>query len=363
MLDNTNISLLDRCHPSVFTQAHIEMATFLNSPNTPAPAHTFYHDDSVSRSHKANLSGATMLDLLSGPEGSIAAAYETSSVHQPSSKSRRPSQTSITKSQLRQTNRTLVEIIHNVQAELATQREAMLDMQTRIVQLEGASQIQTQDFAPRHTIAGHRKRTQIRNAEGATRETQRRWDAFQKDVNMLGPPIVANEFWKSPSRFSGFNFNFDLLETIPKSLHPPPDVDDVPDLTPDEQPEAYTPGQRRIPPRITRIRTADPTTMYHDAVSDIREHVIEFDKIKVPAPPKLQTPPRSSRSKLASMHSRDDEITALPQLPVVSTSAVHSPHRSLMSIKSLLLYRTSSRSQKSDYPQSDHRRSGSSLRC
>ncbi|KAG9194347.1 hypothetical protein G6011_04382 [Alternaria panax] len=339
------------------------MATFLNSPNTPALAHTFYHDDNVSRSHKANLSGATMLDLLSGPEGSIAAAYESSSTHQRPSKSRRTSQTSITKSQLRQTNRTLIEIVHSVQAELATQREAMLDMQTRIIQLENTSQIKTQDFAPRHTIAGHRRRSQIRSKEGASRETQRQWDAFQKDVDMLCPPIIANEFWKSPSRFSGFNFNFDLLETKPKSVPPPPDVDDVPDLTPDEQPEAYTPGHRRIPPRITRIRTADPTTMYHDAVSDIREHIIEFDKIKIPMPPKLQTPPRSVRSKLASMHSRDDEITALPQIPVLPTSTTRSSHRSIMNIKSLLMYRTSSRSQKTDHSQSDHRRSGPSVHC
>ncbi|KAI4669062.1 uncharacterized protein J4E88_004825 [Alternaria novae-zelandiae] len=341
------------------------MATFLNSPCTPAkPAHTFYHDDSASRSHKANLSGATMLDLLSGPEGSIAAAYESSSVHQRSSRSRRPSQTSITKSQLRQTNRTLIEIIHNVQAELATQREAMLDMQTRILQLESASQIYNQDLGPRHTIAGHRKRSQIRSAEGAARETQGRWDAYQKDVDMLGPPLIANEFWKSPSRFSGFNFNFDLLETIPKSLHPPPpDVDDVPSLSPDEQPETYTPGLRRIPARITRIKTSDPTTMYHDAVSDIKEHVVEFDKINAPMPVKLQTPPRSSRSKLTSMYSRDDEITALPRIPFQPAPSTHNSHRSLMGIKSLLLYRTSSRSQKSDYPPSDHRRSGSSLRC
>ena len=124
--------LLHRCRSRHFTEAYIDMATFLNSPNTPAVAHTFYHDDNVSRSHKANLSGATMLDLLSGPEGSIAAAYESSSLHQRTPKSRRPSQASITKSQLRQTNRTLVEIIHSVQAELATQREAMLDMQAHV---------------------------------------------------------------------------------------------------------------------------------------------------------------------------------------------------------------------------------------
>jgi hypothetical protein len=103
--------------------------------------------------------------------------------------------------------------------------------------------------------------------------------------------------------------------------------------------------------------------MYHDAVSDIREHVIEFDKIKVPMPPKLQTPPRSARSRLASMHSPDDEITALPQIPLVPAAPTHSSHRSIMSIKSLLLYRTSSKSHKADYAQSDHRRSGSSMRC
>ncbi|KAL1798203.1 hypothetical protein ACET3X_002240 [Alternaria dauci] len=242
----------------------------------------------------------------------------------------------------------LVEIIRSVQAELATQREAMLDLQTRIVELESTSQIKTHDFAPRHTLAGHRKRSQIKSKEGAARETQRSWDIMQKDVDMLGPPLLATEFWKSPSRFSGFNFNFDLLETVPKSSHPPPDVDDVPDLTPDEQPQAYTPGQRRIPPRITRIRTADPTTMYHDAVSDIKEHVIEFDKIKMPMPPKLQTPPRSARSKLVSVYSRDDEITALPQILVMPAAPTHGSHRSIMSIKSLLSYKTS-KSQKAGY--------------
>jgi hypothetical protein len=344
------------------------METFLNSPNTPNPAQTFYNDDSMYRSHKANLSGATMLDLLSGPEGSIVAAYETSGVHQRSSKPRRSSQTSITKSQLRQTNRNLVEIIHNVQTELAIQREAMLDMQKRILQLESTSEIYTQDFTPRHSVADHHKRSQIGSAERVTRETQRRWDAYQNDVDMLGPPLVAQEFWKSPSRFSGFNFNFDLLETMPKSLRSAPGVDDVPSLTPDNQPEVYhpevyTPGHRRIPPKITRIKTSNPTTMYHDAVSDIREHVIEFDKIRIPMPPKLQTPPRSSRSKLTSMYSRDDEITALPQIPFQPATATSSSHRTIMGIKSLLLYRSSSRSQKSDYPQSDHRRSGSSLRC
>ncbi|KNG52771.1 hypothetical protein DDE82_005719 [Stemphylium lycopersici] len=359
------------------------MGTFLNSPNTPKPVHTFYHDDNRSSKHtghKANLSGATMLDLLNGPEGSIAAAYESSNTRPRSSKSRRPSHTPSTKTQLRQTNRTLVEIVQNVQVELATQRQAMLDMQSRILQLESAVYGDTIEFAPRHTNRAHKKRSEIKEAEGAGRETQRWWDTSShqpQKQQTLEPPRKIADFWKSPSRFSGFNFNFDLLETIPRpsSSHAPevhnvpsrwaPSSEDQGDDNYEKQPKHnhsfHTPGNRRIPPRITRANTSDPTSsLYHDAVSDIKEHVIEFDKINIPTPPLLQSPPKTSRSRLATAYSRDDEITALPRIPPVLTPVVpEDTPRNHKGIRSLLIYKTFSRSSRAE---AGERRSGSSMR-
>jgi hypothetical protein len=281
--------------------------------------------------HTANLSGATMLDLLSGPEGSIAAAYTSSHAHTNSSlsKSKRSSHASSTKSQLKQTNHTLLEMLRNVQIQLATQTGAMIDMQRRIAQLESASS--KSGGGPRNTKTSYDKPLpQITSKEDLTRETKKWWEACQSYSQNADPPFNATEFFKSPVRFSGFNFDFDLLKTIPKSpntptpapliFSPTPELDDVPSLslTPTsdqhEQAEIFTPGMRRIPPRLTRART---TGMYHDAVSDIREHVVEFDMVKVPMPPVLQTPPRSARSRLTALYtgSRDDGITALPQMP------------------------------------------------
>jgi hypothetical protein len=310
------------------------MATFLQSPNSSRPAYTFYNDEKTPRNpmkHTANLSGATMLDLLSGPEGSIAAAYTSSHAHTNSSlsKSKRSSHASSTKSQLKQTNHTLLEMLRNVQIQLATQTGAMIDMQRRIAQLESASS--KSGGGPRNTKTSYDKPLpQITSKEDLTRETKKWWEACQSYSQNADPPFNATEFFKSPVRFSGFNFDFDLLKTIPKSpttptpapliFSPTPELDDVPSLslTPTsdqhEQAEIFTPGMRRIPPRLTRART---TGMYHDAVSDIREHVVEFDMVKVPMPPVLQTPPRSARSRLTALYtgSRDDGITALPQMP------------------------------------------------
>ncbi|CAE7030524.1 hypothetical protein PTTW11_04570 [Pyrenophora teres f. teres] len=354
------------------------MTTFLNSPSSPKPVHgTFYDDEHSIREssrHTANLSGATMLDLISGPEGTIAAAYnEATTPTKSTSRSKRPSSASATKSQLRQTNRTLLEIVQNIQAELAFQREAMLDMQTRIYHLETGpcnhvANTTTNDIELSPPKLPPRKRAEIRTkpVKSSTREAPRRRDAHQKHGERRGGTNKEGAFWKSPTRFSGFNFNFDLLETVPTDapevlqLSPP-----VPDK--EEQHDPFTSGKRKTTPRITRVLTGEPTAMYHDVVSDIREHVIDFDRVRTPVPPILQTPPRSSRSKLNTAntanttHSRDDEITALPQVPVAMPSPTiqETPHHR-KGIKSLFMYRTFSKSyNKSDFaPHTGDRRSG-----
>ncbi|RMZ73046.1 hypothetical protein GMOD_00009555 [Pyrenophora seminiperda CCB06] len=367
------------------------MTTFLNSPCSPKPVHDTFYDDQHSirdtSRHTANLSGATMLDLLSGPEGTLAAAYnesETTPTKVTSkSKSKRPSNASTTKAQLRQTNRTLLEIIQTIQAELAYQREAMLDMQTRIYHLEtrpcvhnSNNDIETPPKLP------PRKRPEVRSkpAKNPSRETPRRRDAHQKSSEKRSTSKnKEGAFWKSPTRFSGFNFNFDLLETVPNSK----DAREVHQVSPpihekdDEHSDPFTSGKRKTAaPRIARVLTGEPTAMYHDVVSDIREHVIDFDRVRTPVPPKLQTPPRSSRSKLNTSHSRDDEITALPQVPALPSSSFledPTPSHHRKRIKSLFMSRTFSKSyNKADFAPhtgggggggADHHRRSGSLRC
>jgi hypothetical protein len=300
-----------------------------------------------------------MLELLSGAEGSIAAAYTSSHARNKDSfsKSKRSSHTSSTKSQLKKTNDTLLEMLQNLQTQLVAQTEAMLDMQSRIAKLESHSVTKIDTHTSRDSKLFNDIPAQINTKEDLTRETKKWWEACQEYGTKSDPPFNVTDFFRSPTRFSGFNFDFDLLKAAPRTM--PPDIDDVPALTPTsetiEQAEVDTPGKRSLPPRLMRGRTIG---MYHDAVSDIKEHVIEFDRIKIPAPPVLQTPPRSARSKVTTTYSRDDEITALPPMPALPAET---PYRNPKGLRALFTYRTSSRSSKGEEGKGG-RRSGSSLR-
>ncbi|USP76273.1 uncharacterized protein yc1106_03547 [Curvularia clavata] len=319
--------------------------------------------------HKANLSGATMLDLLSGPEGSLAAAYQTSNSRPHSSKSRRPSYASSTTTQLRQTNRTLVEIVQSAQSELAIQRQAMLDMQSRILQLESALYNNNTGSVPRIIDATKRSKSQIKPSQSMPLKIEQRRDTTtrSKPTKLDRAPSMP-EFWESPSRFSGFNFNFDLLETVPKNQpvpqqpHQAPEVYKPLPLQPTSTttlPKNVTLENGQTSTRMSRDDIMDRTSMYHEAVSDIKEHVIEYEKVKVPFPPLLHSPPKSSRSKVApTTHDGDDELTALPQMPTTSfPEAQRSVSRNRKGIKSMLIYRTFSKSFKSDCTHTFDRRS------
>lgn len=100
--------------------------------------------------------------------------------------------------------------------------------------------------------------------------------------------------------------------------------------------------------------------MYHEAVSNIKEHVVEFEKVKMPFPPLLHSPPRTARARLVHTTSRDDEgLTALPRMPPPPTpeSEPETPPRVRKGIKSMLIYRTISKSLKADSTYSLERRS------
>ncbi|KAH7561609.1 hypothetical protein BM1_02713 [Bipolaris maydis] len=342
------------------------MDTRIDSLNTSNLDYAKFLNDSKSSkhssSHKANLSGATMLDLLSGTEGSIAAAYQTSHSKPQPSRPKWPSDVSSGKNELRQTNRMLVEIVQNAQLELATQRQTMLDMQSRILQLEQVL-YKTNSSAPGScastttitTATTQRTTSQPKPVEEKILVNPA---AQQQTSGLSVTPTNKPEFWKSPSRFSGFNFNFDLLETVPRSSkqsqssqsqkqrrkHQP--------KPPSDAPEVYKPSRPPAPPSKSPRNTTTTTTRqaphnnhrpltkkssqaallllprpnlshYTDTASDIKEHIVEYEHVKIPFPPLLHSPPKTARSKLAStVQSRDDDLTALPQMPHPPVPAV-----------------------------------------
>ncbi|EUC50688.1 hypothetical protein COCMIDRAFT_81394 [Bipolaris oryzae ATCC 44560] len=359
------------------------MDTRVDSLNTSNLDYAKYLNDSKSSkyfsSHKANLSGATMLDLLSGTEGSIAAAYQTSHSKPHPSRPNRPSDVSSSKNELRQTNRMLVEIVQNAQLELATQRQTMLDMQSRILQLEHV--LYKSNSSTPESFASTTTTATTQRATSQTKPVEEKIlvnSAAQHQASSLSvTPTNKPEFWKSPSRFSGFNFNFDLLETQKQQRQQQQQKH-----TP-ETPQVYKPSRPPAPPAKSPRNTTTQNAPHHNHIhrtltkksseatlltrpspshdtpaSDIKEHIVEYEHVKIPFPPLLHSPPKTARSKLAStVQSRDDELTALPRMPeqvpavvqeqvvVVAAGAAKGPRRG---IKHIRISRSFSRSFRID---------------
>jgi hypothetical protein len=107
--------------------------------------------------------------------------------------------------------------------------------------------------------------------------------------------------------------------------------------------------------------------MYHDAVSDIREHVVDFDLGTTDLPPILHTPPpRIARNKGATAANRDDDdITALPAMPQPDSPAPldENSRQSYKGLKKLFAYKASLRKSRGEGEEKGGRRSLSSLRC
>ncbi|EMD69439.1 hypothetical protein COCSADRAFT_210071 [Bipolaris sorokiniana ND90Pr] len=370
------------------------MDTRIDSLNTSNLDYAKYLNDSKSSkhssSHKANLSGATMLDLLSGTEGSIAAAYQTSHSKPQPSRSKRPSDVSSSKNELRQTNRMLVEIVQNAQLELATQRQTMLDMQSRILQLEHVL-YKSNSSAPESCASTTITTATTQRVTSQPKPVEEKIlvnPAAQHQASSLSvTPTSKPEFWKSPSRFSGFNFNFDLLETVPRSSklsqhsqsQKQQQKHQRQQKTPSEASEVYKSSRPPAPPsksprnttqqalkhRTLTKKSSEATlltrpTLPHDAVgSDIKEHIVEYEHVKIPFPPLLHSPPKTARSRLApTVQSRDDELTALPQMPeqVQPVQEQHVVGKGRRAIKNIRISRPFSRSFRIDCANGVERR-------
>lgn len=297
------------------------MATFLKSPMSPSSLHTFSFHEGIAKKDTTHLSGATMLDFSNGP-GAYLATADTSpnEVSNSRSMSRRSSYASTTKSKLRKSNHNLIEMLQSIQTELTAHRSIMLDIQSRLSHLEHPSFFNSKVGRPNDSPEVMEvEHAPIKRDNNITRESQAWWESCQNFAQNCDTPFNVNEFLKTPRRLSGFEFNFEALNTKPVTPPITPEMDDIPGLTPasdrDEQSDAGTSEDFAQILTDARFPTSDPTLRNDEDGSDIVEQIVEFDKIKIPMPPLLQSPPRSLRSKSASILSPGEDITALPNLP------------------------------------------------
>ncbi|KAF1936841.1 hypothetical protein EJ02DRAFT_73713 [Clathrospora elynae] len=318
-------------------------------------AHTFYHHENSPRHDRTSLSGETMSDSANGPEAYLATAPNMSS--RSTTKSKRYSNTSTNKTQSRQMDRGLIDMLQDIQTELVTHRSIMLDMQARLSQLESASSLDHKPNVPSRYGGQNGHDAQTERTSSAAREARDWWNSCQKLLQSRGPPSNASEFLKSPARFSGFDFNFDLLKTIPDMPTVTPRLDDVPGLTPSSDRD-YRLEQGLDTYKEVYLSPTHPRTLYHEAMSDIKEHIVEFDRIRITAPWILSSPPRSARSRSTVSWFRGDDMTVLPA--VLVPTPVHPP-RSYW-IKNLFTNKTLLKSQKAEPGHLTERRSGLSLR-
>ncbi|KAF2623152.1 hypothetical protein BU25DRAFT_414658 [Macroventuria anomochaeta] len=281
---------------------------------------------------------------------------------------RRASYASTTKSELRQSNQQLFEMLQNLQTELATHRAIMLDIQSRLSFIEQDAPTMIEDGAPEvlSPATDELKPPQRppppppRRASSLIppgRESQSWWQACQNFAENCDTPFNAQVFLKTPSRFEDFDFHFGGLATS-EGVQPESPVEIVIDETPDSSPEsesqppedaeldiektlALSPRSERQssedaesrPPSIFSEgapRTSGLTMDTCEEIDNIIEQIVEFKK-PTALPPLLLHPQLSGRT--ASILSVE-EITALPGLPPVA-EVTNDPQRHRKGIRSI----------------------------
>jgi hypothetical protein len=269
---------------------------------------------------------------------------------------KRASYASTTKSQLRQSNEQLFEMLQNMQAELATHRAIMLDIQSRLSFIEQDAPTMVEDNAPEVLSPAVNELKPPsrppppppRRASSLIppgRESQSWWQACQNFAENCDTPFNAQEFLKTPSHFEDFDFHFGGLPTDEEVRPASPveiDIEDCPALSPEEPTADFTTGPVIVLPESERQssevaesrspsifsegapRISGLTTDHCEEIDNIIEQVVEFKK-PAALPPLLLHPPPSGRT--ASILSVE-EITALPDLPLcIEVSSESQRHR------------------------------------
>ncbi len=321
--------------------------------------HPAFHKRGSSTNIK-HLSGVTIMN----PEAYLATIQDASPAELPPKmerESNRTSYASTTKSQIRQSNYQFMEMLQSIQEELSLHRSIMTDIQSRISKLEQPAPL---EFKVNSPLATYESRyPPSRKTSNVGQECYSSWTTRPSPAPLLQTTTIESSarsgsgYLRTPRRFSGFDFNFDSLK---QTLDTPPRTPDPGEASTsaieadglilaseiDQGPEVDTPSRqaetinRHIatfggaltshtipsnPPQSPISELPSESWEHYQEESDIVEHVIEFDMIHVPRPPKLQSPPRSSRSKPLSSTptSREEYITALPEVPL-SLSATSS---------------------------------------
>ncbi|KAJ4368709.1 hypothetical protein N0V86_009618 [Didymella sp. IMI 355093] len=278
---------------------------------------------------------------------------------------KRASYASTTKSELRNSNQQMFEMLQSVQTELATHRTILSDIQSRLAFLEQDAPTMVESCAPeilspvvdelkppqRAPPPPPQKRASLVIPPG--RESQSWWQMCQKFAENCDTPCDPQEFLQTPGRFEDFDFHFGGLATADSVRPATPvelDIDNVPALSPaserhpssDAEAEVDAEeavGQSPQPERQSSesVESRSPSifsegqprlsglTMEHcEEIDNIIEQVVEFKK-PAALPPLLLHPPRSAR--IVSRMSVE-EITALPDCPpVVEVSITPQQHR------------------------------------
>ncbi|KZM25819.1 uncharacterized protein EKO05_0002600 [Ascochyta rabiei] len=240
---------------------------------------------------------------------------------------RRSSYASTTKSQLRQSNQKLFEMLQNVQTELATHRAIMHDLQTRLSFIEQDAPTMVEDCAPeilspaddlkppqRPPPPPPPRRTSSLIPPG--RESQSWWQACQNFAENCETPFDAQEFLKTSARFEDFDFHFGGLSTGGES-HPPSPIEII--VTPALSPKSKRQPSENDGPRLPIIlserapRTSSLTVEDEEERDSIIEQIVEFRRPAVLRPLLLHPPPSGRTASFLSV----EEITALPDLPPV----------------------------------------------
>lgn len=271
---------------------------------------------------------------------------------------KRASYASTTKSELRQANHQLFEMLQSVQSELATQRAMMLDIQSRLSFLEQdaptmvescepgvLSPTEEQIAAPSRPPPPPPRRPSSLIAPGLERQSW--WQACQNFAENCDTPFNAQEFLKTGGSFDDFDFHFGGLTsggTVQPESYLVLDIDEVPALSPSsEHPptevvdiELEEPSLKLGRQSIESVESMSPSvfseaaprtsglTMDHcEEIDNIIEQIVEFKKPAALPPLLLHPPPSGKPGSIMSV----EEITALPELqpiePVISESQRH----------------------------------------
>jgi hypothetical protein len=309
----------------------------------------------VSSNHATHLSGMTLADFVKEPKFHLVEASSSSwkqpiqspsNMHLSSKRSSRAS-ASTTKSQLRQTNSILVDMLQNIQNELAAHRTILLNIQDRVSTLEDESNASAGNDAPQaalRVLEGHEAPSK-RNSNHLAPEVSNWWRACQNFASNAEPPMSAGEFLKTPQFFSGFDFKWEVPNTPPVT---PPDVADIPPLTPaseeGDHSEVGSPiGQTMFSGEEIRASTPGTAGPSGEADVDVVERTVEFDAKKLPAPPALQPAP-SAKSAVVE---HEDIVAAIKPELVDNKQRYFKGVRSLATYKALLKHKPS---EKGEFP-------------